>query len=103
MRKIILFVCAIIIVALSAVNLNFTLNDNANFNVKLSLKNIVALAMGEQGDRCAVCDNPLDYCRCEGGTITCSQGSCHGKDCHSNTWNILCPCDKTGRPVDICF
>lgn len=95
----VLFICvAAIIVVLAVLNLKLTVNNGSNLN--FSLASIEALARGETL-YCSVCGEQVDACRCP-PAITCDYGDCHGKECHVFTGNMLCPCDPTGNPLNIC-
>jgi len=85
-------------VVLVAVNVNFAFNSNSD--IYLSLTSIEALATGETL-YCSVCGEKIDACRCD-PAITCDYGSCHGKECHDFTGNLLCPCSANGNPLSIC-
>lgn len=98
MKKKILFICVVAIIVLAAVNLNLAFNNGLNIN--LSLTSIEALAKGEIL-YCSVCGNQVDACSCP-PAITCDYVSCHGKECHEDTFNWLCPCSATGDPFTIC-
>ena len=99
MKKKILFVfttTALIVL----VTLNFILAFNNRLSINFSLSSIEALASGETL-YCSVCGEQVDACRCE-PTITCGYSSCHGKECHQDTYNWICPCAATGDPFTIC-
>ena len=98
MKKKIFFICLASILVLAALNLKLAFNSGLNIN--FSLASIEALARGETL-YCSVCGEQVDACRC-GPTITCSYSSCHGKECHYDTYNWICPCAATGDPHTIC-
>lgn len=98
MKKKFIFICAIALIVLAAVNVNLAFNSN--FDIYLSLSSIEALARGETL-YCSVCGEQVDACRCP-PTITCDYASCHGKECHDFTGNLLCPCIANGNPLSIC-
>ena len=88
----------VVIAILAVVNANLAFN-NENSIVDLSLTNIMALAKGEYS--CSICGNDARYCSCDYG-ITCDYASCRGKQCHYNTYNWVCPCEKNGNPLNFC-
>lgn len=99
MKKKLFIICfAAITGVLAAVNLNLAFNSDSNVN--LSMTGIIALAQGET-TYCSICGNQIDACSCP-PTITCDYASCHGKDCHIDTYNWICPCDATGYLEHIC-
>lgn len=98
MKNKIFFISIASIFILALFNMNFVFNSGLSAN--LSLASIEALARGETL-HCSICGEQIEACRCP-PNITCSYADCHGKDCHVLTYNMICPCDPTGDPHNIC-
>ncbi len=106
MKKIALSVCAVVIVALAAINLNLVFNSEPIAN--LSLQSIVSLAQGESENgggyaevglrdigKCTDCRDGMEYL-CDQAQVFCEgTGSLQALDqCGSTRWGN---CQRTGN------
>jgi hypothetical protein len=90
MKKRYLYIVATLVIAcIATLNISVNLNSRKSNNLAdISLAKVEQLAMAE--------DLPEVV-------ITCSYSSCHGKQCHQDTGNLMCPCTPNGFTYAFCL